>query len=95
MNEPDIGRPSLPLEQHIVEVETRLGMLRDQILAMFGEGDATGEQSELIYSALRAMHALQLLRCEIREDVAQRAFGAGSMAHIGLSESPPENQPMP
>jgi len=95
MDEPDVGRYSVPLEQHIDEVETRLGMLRDQILAMFGEGNATGEQSELIYSALRAMHALQLLRSEICEDVAQRAFGAGSMARIGLSENPPENLPMP
>lgn len=95
MDEPDVGRYSLPLEQHIVEVETRLGMLRDQILAMFGEGNATGEQSELIYSALRTMHALQLLRSEMRQDAAQRGFGAGAVARIVRSDNSPENQPTP
>jgi hypothetical protein len=80
------------LEQHIVEVETRLGMLRDQIAAMLGDDGGSGEQSGLVYSAIRTLQALEQLRREIREDTEQAALGNGSIACVAPHEHPQEHQ---
>lgn len=75
MNELDSDSHLLLLENHIGEVEARLNMLRDQIVAMFGEDDEIGTQSDLLGSTHRAMRCLQLLRLEIRDDMGQPATG--------------------
>jgi hypothetical protein len=82
VNEPDSDAQLLLLERQIGEVEWRLGMLREQIVAMAGGGDgdgnARGAQSELLLPTFRALRCLELLRREIREDRASPAFEAGA-----------------
>jgi hypothetical protein len=93
MDEMDGGAQLLLLERQIAEVETRLGMLGDQILAICGEGSASGEQAELVCSALKALQALTQLRRELREDAGQAA--PCSLACAAPRERPQENQPAP
>lgn len=71
MNELDSGAQLLLLENHIGEVEKRLDMLREQIVAMMREDNGIGAESELLSSTSRAMRCLELLRVEIRDDSAQ------------------------
>ena len=92
MDEMDGGTYLFLLEQHIVEVETRLGMLREQIVAMLGEDQGSDQQSGLVHSALRALQALEQLRREIREDAGQAAPGNGSIACVAPQERPQEHQ---
>jgi len=95
MDEMDGGTYLFLLEQHIVEVETRLGMLREQIVAMLGddgEDPGSDQQSGLVHSALRALQALEQLRREIRDDTGQAAPGNGSIACVAPQERPQEHQ---
>jgi hypothetical protein len=59
------------LENHIGELEERLRMLRDQIAAMLVEDNGIGAQNELLTTTCRAMRCLELLRLELRDDIAQ------------------------
>jgi hypothetical protein len=83
VNEPDSDAQLFLLERQIGEVERRLGMLREQIAAMADDGDGTGAQSELLLPTFRALHCLELLRREIREDRARPAFQAGAQDRAG------------
>jgi hypothetical protein len=73
------------LENHIGELEERLRMLRDQIAAMLVEDNGIGAQNELLTTTCRAMRCLELLRLELRDDMAQPppgnvAFDTDSLA---------------
>jgi hypothetical protein len=70
VNEPDSDAQLFLLERQIGEVEQRLGMLREQIVAMAGDGVGSGAQSGLLLPTFRALRCLELLRREIREDRA-------------------------
>ena len=75
MHDLDSNTDLLLLEDHIGEVETRLNMLRDQIVAMLCEEDGIGAQSQLLFSTRRALRSLQQLRLEMRDDRAQPSAG--------------------
>ena len=92
MDEMEGGTHMHLLEQHLADVETRLGMLREQIVAMLGEDPGSGQQTGLVHSALRALQALEQLRREIREDTEQAALGNGSIACVAPHEHPQEHQ---
>jgi hypothetical protein len=81
VNEPDSDAQLPLLERQIGELEQRLGMLREQIAAMAGDGGAA--QSGLLLPTFRALRCLELLRREIREDRARPAFQAGAQDRAG------------
>lgn len=58
----------LLLGQQIDEVEKRLNMLREQIVAMSSDDTGAGSPSELLFSTRRVLRSLKLLRLEILED---------------------------
>lgn len=59
-------------EQHIDEVEERLCMLADQIVALVSEEAGAGIQAELLFSTFRALHSLKRLRAGIRDAMPLR-----------------------
>ena len=83
MNEPDSDAQRHLLERQIGEVEQRLGMLKEQIAAMAGDGGGREAQSGLMLPTIRALRCLELLRREIREDQASPAFQAGAWDRAG------------
>lgn len=59
------------LEEQIAEMEKRLNMLRDQIVAMISEEAGAGIPSELLFTTRRVLRSLKLLRLEMLEDTGE------------------------
>lgn len=78
MDEMDSNSQLLLLEQQIAEMEKRLNMLRDQIVAMIGEEAGAGSPSELLFTTRRVLRSLKLLRLEILADMEK--FGSRDSA---------------
>ena len=67
----DSNSQLLFLEQQIAEMEKRLNMLRDQIVAMIGEDGGAGSPAELLFTTRRVLRSLKLLRLEMLEDTGK------------------------
>ena len=61
----------LLLEQQIDEVEKRLNMLREQIIAVISDDTGAGSPSELLFTTHRVLRSLKLLRLEMLEDTGK------------------------
>jgi hypothetical protein len=83
VNELDSDAHLRLMERQIGELEQRLGMLREQIVAMAGDGHGGAAPSELLLPTFRALRCLELLRIEIREDMARLAFQPRSQDSAG------------
>ena len=68
MDEMDSDSELFLLEQQIGEVEKRLNMLREQIVAMISDDTGAGSPSELLFTTHRVLRSLKLLRLEFLED---------------------------
>lgn len=68
MDEMDSDSELFLLEQQIGEVEKRLNMLREQIVAMISDDTGAGSRSELLFTTYRVLRSLKLLRLEFLED---------------------------
>lgn len=67
----DSNSQLLLLEQQIAEMEKRLNMLRDQIVAIISEEAGAGSPSELLFTTRRVLRSLKLLRLEMLEDTGK------------------------
>ena len=72
MNDPDNDVQQLLLDQQIVEVEQRLRILKDQIVALSSGADGKGVQSELLFTTYKALRCLKRLRLETAEHAGKQ-----------------------
>jgi len=78
MNDPDDDVQRQLLDQRLAEVEQRLRLLKDQIVALSSEGEGKGVQAELLFTTFKTLRSLKRLRLESVDDADKQIKDSAS-----------------